>query len=77
MDRIRRDIAADPLLVKAGVLTADGPAVGTVRAARGLAAPEPRSRRSELMGASAVVRPALTASPRTVVPDPPRWRSSA
>jgi hypothetical protein len=47
MDRIRRDIAADPLLVKAGVLETGGRT----------AAPLPRNRRSELLGGATSARP--------------------
>ena len=72
MDRIHRDLAADPVLVKAGVLDARAPA----RA--GPATPTPRNRRSELMGATTFGRPALVAFQPTAQPrGQPIWRSTA
>lgn len=59
MDLIRRDIAADPLLVKAGVLKTDAPAV---RTGVSPVAARPRNRRSELMGAATFPRPAPAGS---------------
>jgi len=56
MARIRADIAADPLLVKAGVLDANNPTPALDR--MGLpTVPGPRNRRSELMGAATFSRP--------------------
>ena len=61
MDRLRHDIAADPLL--AGVLDARAPAA------------EPRTRRSELLGAAAFAPPLFPASSAGRAPPSP-WRSS-
>ncbi len=70
LDRLRRDFAADPFLAKAGLLEAAVASSG----------PQPRTRRSELMGAGAGVRPALPALQRAgAAPGPfapPRWRGS-
>jgi len=64
---IRRDIAADPILVKAGIL-APPPAVK--------APPETRSRRSALLGAAAFA-PSPLAAIKPASPRPSLWRSSA
>jgi len=63
MARIRRDIAADPLLVKAGVLEIDGPASAPAQTGSLPPPLSPRNRRSELLGAAAFTRPPLAASP--------------
>jgi len=68
MAGIRRDIAADPILVKAGVLAPPHQVVE--------APPEIRSRRSTLLGAAAFAPPALPAS-KPAVPKTSLWRSSA
>ncbi|TAJ70350.1 MAG: hypothetical protein EPO51_17600 [Phenylobacterium sp.] len=60
MARIRRDIAADPLLVKAGVLEANSPTPAPERIGLPTALPGPRNRRSELMGAVTFSRPAAS-----------------
>lgn len=65
---IRRDIAADPILVKAGILA---PALQAVKAPR-----ETRSRRSALLGAAAFA-PSPLAAIKPASPKPSLWRSSA
>lgn len=76
MARIRRDIAADPLLVKAGVLETGDPATPT-RTGVPQAAPAPRNRRSELMGTATLARPPLVMASAVAGPGQPGWRSSA
>lgn len=77
MTRLRRDLAADPLLVKAGVLSPDTPGSALIGAKHPPAGQQPRNRRSELMGAASFARPQLAIPPKTGAPGGPSiWRSS-
>ena len=72
MARLRRDLAADNLLVKAGVLEPDDSGSPPV-----IAKHPQRNRRSELLGAASF-RPPPTISPTPgVLAGPSIWRSSA
>ena len=72
MARLRRDLAADNLLVKAGVLEPDDSGSSPV-----IAKHPQRNRRSELLGAASF-RPPPTISPTPgVLAGPSIWRSSA
>ncbi|MDP3175075.1 MAG: hypothetical protein Q8M88_11645 [Phenylobacterium sp.] len=70
MARLRQDIAADALLVKAGVLAPDDPESALTYADRPPTTPQRRNRRSELFGAASFPRLPPTTGPSI-------WRSSA
>lgn len=78
MARLRQDLAADPLLVKAGVLVPDDPGLALIGAKRPASTPPPRNRRSELLGAASFARPTPTILPKPGPRAGPfTWRSSA
>lgn len=78
MARLRRDLAADTLLVKAGVLDPDDPGSALIGAKRAASTPPPRNRRSELLGAASFARPAPVFPPNSLARAGPfTWRSSA
>jgi hypothetical protein len=77
MARLRRDLAADTLLVKAGVLGPDDPGSALIEVKRPASTPPPRNRRSELLGAASFARPTPVVPPRSAArAGPLLWRSS-